>query len=146
MFIDCGDSIMLEKQPYDNVAGKYSINQNWSRWFERATTAINFSSTPSNTLILNAYDQIRVEAGIMRIEGASAGTTTLTSDPQITAGEDGQSLTVEGMSDTNKVKFVNGNGLQLSGGVDYEMGEGDVISFHYNKKRNIWIENSRSNN
>jgi len=82
----------------------------------------------------------------MRIEGASAGTTTLTSDPQITAGEDGQSLTVEGMSDTNKVKLVDGNGLQLAGGADYEMGEGDVISFHYNEIRNVWIENSRSNN
>jgi len=136
---------MLEKQPFDNIAGSYFINQKWSRWFERATHAINFSTTPSDTLVLAASDQIRVTTGIMRIKGSSVGTTTL-GYPQITVGEDGQSLTVECMSDTHKIKLVDGNGLQLAGGADYEMGEGDVISFHYNELRKLWIENSRSNN
>lgn len=137
---------MLEKQPFDKLAGSYDVNQNWSRWFERVTYSINFATAPSDTLILSASDQIRINSGLMRIEGASAGTTTLTSDPQITAGEDRQKLIVEGMSDTNIVQLVDGNGLQLVGGASFDAGEGDVISFHYNKSRNLWIENSRSNN
>jgi len=137
---------MLQDRPLDNIAEKLAVNPNWSRWFTQLTSKVNYGTPPSQTLDLSASSQIPATSTNMRIQGSSAGTTELTSNPQIVTGFDGQKITLEGMSDTNIIKVIDGNGLQLQGGAPFEMGLGDTITLHYNKSRDLWIENYRSNN
>ena len=137
---------MLEPRPQDKIAGEIEVNDNWSLWFNLLTDRINYGEPPSDTISLGASDQIRVNSSLMRIQASSAGTIQLTSNPQVTAGFDGQRITIEGMNDTNIIRIIDGNGLQLAGSASFDLGLGDTITLHYNKSRNIWIENYRSNN
>jgi hypothetical protein len=71
---------------------------------------------------------------------------TLGGNPTISAGFDGQEITLEGSDNVKTVTLNDGNGLQLQGGNSITLKNGDVIKLHYNSYRNIWIENYRSIN
>ena len=78
----------------------------------------------------------------MKIVG-SGGAIDITADPQISAGQEGDRITLEGTSDTNTVTLDNGTGLSLSSGYSMVLGVGDKITLVY--KDSTWVECSRFN-
>jgi hypothetical protein len=82
---------------------------------------------------------------LRRVEGETVlGLTEISTTPQISAGQDGQLLTIEGMNNDQKIALHNGDGLQLTGGNNIEIGLGDIIKLQYNKERDLWVELYRS--
>ena len=67
-------------------------------------------------------------------------------NPQIgiTSIPDGQIFTIVGTDDTNYVYLDHGTGLNLMGGIDCELGDGDKITFFYNAYVPVWDEIGRS--
>jgi hypothetical protein len=65
----------------------------------------------------------------IRILGS--GGIDVTADPQIAAGTLGQIIILQGTSDTDWVKFDDGTGMQLEGGVSFTMKEGDLLQLIY---------------
>ena len=95
----------------------------------------------SNGIILDENDRNILR----RVEGETGlGFTEISLSPQISAGQDGQLLTIEGMSNTEKIALHDGDGLQLTLGADIEIGLGDIIKLQYNKERDLWVELYRS--
>jgi len=74
----------------------------------------------------------------------NGGAVTLTSNPQIAAGTNGERKRLIGTNDTNTLTVVDGNGLALAGSASCTLGENDIIEFIY--YNSLWIETSRSNN
>jgi hypothetical protein len=76
------------------------------------------------------------------------GAVDITANPQInvSSATSGQVLMLICTSDVNTVKFDDGNGLQLAGGVSFTMGSGDVLCLTYNSTVGAWLEISRSDN
>jgi hypothetical protein len=101
--------------------------------------------TVSSTRNLQAANNLKAGRGVMKVAG-QGGAVTLTSNPQITGGTDGMKVTLLGTHDTNTLTFVDGNGLQLAGGANFTMGQGDVLELLYDAPRNVWVEISRSDN
>jgi len=84
---------------------------------------------------------------LVRIESNTLGAITLTANPQISAGGiDGQILTIEGMSASKTVEFIDGNGLKLAGGANFIVALNDVFVLRYNKNKDLWLEVTRSKN
>lgn len=79
----------------------------------------------------------------MNIVG-SPGAVTVTNNPQIVAGADKDRLTIRGTSNTNTVKFSNGTGLSLAGGLAAVLAEGDTLGLVYNYSTSVWTETSRN--
>lgn len=79
-----------------------------------------------------------------RYNGSSA--IDITADPQIADGFDGQVIKITGLSDTNTLTLDDATGLQLSGGVSFVLGVGDVIQLHYVSSLDLWVEDFRSDN
>lgn len=75
------------------------------------------------------------------IEG-SGGNVTITANPQIAAGTEGQILILEGEDDTKKVTINNGNGVHLHG--QAVIGDNDVLTLIYDTSDNEWKELSRN--
>ena len=103
------------------------------------------SSNPSATTNITAGGGITVTRAIMRIQG-SGGAVTVTANPEIAAGQDGQIVVLEGMSSTNTVKLTNGTGLRMAGGVSFTLDNGATITFIYDATNSVWTETSRSAN
>jgi len=140
---------MISPHPLENMQdkeGKEGLSANWDDWLIKLKDRINFGESPTETLFITAVAGITKLAGLIRIESATAGTVDITANPQIVAGHDGQFITIEGQSDPKSVKLDNGYGLQLAGGASFTIGLGDVIHFHFNLNRGLWIEDGRSNN
>lgn len=83
---------------------------------------------------------------LLRIKSATGNPITLTANPQISGGVDGQKVAVEGSDDTATVELVNGNGLKLAGAVSFILAKNDMIDFQYNATESLYIEKSRSKN
>lgn len=83
----------------------------------------------------NSYIKIQGSGGAIDITG---GVT------QIVAGIDGQELVLYGTSDANTVKFDDGDGLKLDGGVSFTMGNNSCLRLIYNSTGGFWREVSRS--
>ena len=83
-------------------------------------------------------------SGDMRYNGGSA--VTITANPQIAAGTDGQVIKIIGLSDTNTLTISTGNGLKLQAGIPFTIGAGDVIELTYVAALSVWVENYRSDN
>ena len=79
----------------------------------------------------------------MRVQG-NAGAVNISANPQIAAGQDGQVVIIQGKSNVNTVLFEDDNGLALSGGVSFTMGDRDTITFVYDAGDGLWIEIARS--
>lgn len=71
----------------------------------------------------------------------SPGAVDITANPQISATVKGDVLIIEGTSDSSTVKLDDGNGVQLSNGLSFTLGDGDVIGLTYDGSN--WIENFR---
>ena len=113
--------------------------KNYTMYGELARPTTQIMASKGIILDENDRDILR------RVKGeTSVGITQISISPQISTGQDRQLLTVEGMSDTQKIALHNGDGLELTGGTDIEIGLGDIIKLQYNKERSLWVELYRS--
>jgi hypothetical protein len=85
-------------------------------------------------------------ATILRITGNPGAVVIPNSTIQIAAGTAGQTLVLIGTSDANTVKFHNNDGLKLSQGVSFTLGQGDMLNLVYDATLGLWVELARSNN
>ena len=67
---------------------------------------------------------------------------TLTADPQIVAGTEGQQLTLYGVGST--VRISDGTGVALTGDRPYVIDSGSIITFFYTSGGAVWNETSRT--
>lgn len=98
--------------------------------------------TSSNTNI-TAGGGVTVTKSIMKVQG-SGGAVTLSANPQVADGSDGQLLVLKGLSDTNTITFIDGNGLSLTDGLSFTLGSKDTLTLIYDSGDDEWIEISRS--
>jgi hypothetical protein len=143
---------MIENHPQDAklTDGFFHTTEKFSDWFLKIKDHVNKGENPASTQDVNATVGVNIPSPVtnilIRIQSATSGSTDITADPQIAEGFDGQKITLEGMDDTKTVKLDNGTGLKLAGGASFTLGEDDVLVLHYNASKQLWIENSRSNN
>jgi hypothetical protein len=98
-----------------------------------------FTLNPSALTNITAVGGITVTNATMRIQGDGAP-VTITANPQIAAGTDGQLLYLQGQSDTNTVTIHDGDGLMLHSGSILIIGEHDYIVFQYDNNPGQWEE------
>lgn len=117
-----------------------------------ATTLSGPLFTPSSAIqTLAAGNTISPNARKARVAG-SGGAVTLTSTPTITnPAADGQDLIIMGTSDVNTITLqdksaLGGSNLNLAGGANVTLGEGDLIHLIWDSTLAGWYELSRSNN
>lgn len=103
----------------------------------------NFFIGMSDSISMGATDQITPSASDIRV-GSTGGAVTLTSDPQITDGENAQVITLFGDDNVNYVTLVAGQGLRLSANFDLRLA--DSITLKYLASFGDWVEISRSDN
>jgi hypothetical protein len=113
-------------------------------WFISAADKINGLDNGASPLqAISATGQIKPNSLVVVVT-SRGGAVTLTSDPQITAAQaDKVVLMIEGLSDTNTVTLVNGNGLSLAGAANFVIKNNSVIQLHYSFDKKLWIENFR---
>jgi hypothetical protein len=128
----------------------FHTSQHFSDWFLKLKDHVNKGENPADTQNINATVGVKIPSPVtnilIRIQSATSGSTDITADPQIAEGFDGQKITLEGKDDIKTVKLDNGTGLKLAGGTSFTLREDDVLVLHYNASKQLWIENSRSNN
>lgn len=118
----------------------------WNVWLNQLRNDVDFGKPPSSNTDITASIGIKLTHDIMRIQSATAGPITTTANPQISKGQDGQQIVLEGLDDVKTVTITNGNGLALAGGLSFVIGNNDVIGLIYNEAKNLWLEKHRSNN
>jgi hypothetical protein len=97
------------------------------------------------TLNASAVTNITAGGGItatnatMRVQG-DGGPITVTANPQIAAGTDGQFLFLHGSDDTNTVTIHDGDGLHLHSGSLLILGEHDHLMLQYDTTDSVWDE------
>lgn len=142
---------MIHPPPVDIeflINGKSDIN--WTDWFEDVEHHVNRGEVPRRTLEVEATVGILTESEgtnlLIRVISATSGNVNITANPQIEYGFDGQVITVAGTDNTRTVQLDNDDGLKLANGTSFILGEDDVITFHFNGNKKLWIEHTRSNN
>ncbi|NIN36632.1 MAG: hypothetical protein GTO60_16675 [Gammaproteobacteria bacterium] len=91
---------------------------------------------------LSTFSQVTPDRSYLRVLGDSP-LVELGTDPQIAYGIDGQQITIQGSSDTNRICLIDGRGLHLHGG-EIILGLYDAITLIFNQATNLWIEVSRN--
>ena len=106
-------------------------------------TAYNsIDSAKTRSVSLNVGKQIYFSNNYyMKVVGS--GAVDITADPQITAGSQGDILTIEGTSDTNTIRLDNGTGVELSTSF-YIIKNGSIITLVYDTTKSKWVEVSRN--
>ena len=97
--------------------------------------------TATDSSVANA-GAITVTKAIMKVK-SNAGIVTL-SDPQVAYGTDGQLVVLKGLSNTDAITFIDGNGLSLTDGLSFTLGNKDTLTLIYDSGDSEWIEVSRS--
>ena len=147
----------------DDIKENKSINMRLSSARNNATTttAVNTSTiftitaaggiTPSNSV--SSATTYSVGLGItptttisfsnsyyMKVVGN--GAINITADPQISVGQNGDKLTIEGTSDANYVLLEDGTGVELRNG-SMTLKNKSIISLVYDTTKSKWVEVSR---
>jgi len=105
--------------------------------------------SPSDTNVITSalgVTAAMIGKKVILIAGDGAGTTDISENPQIAFGQNGQEIVLIGTSDTDLVKFDNGNGLQLSAATSFTLGAGDIMQLIYVGSIGKWVEISRTDN
>jgi len=123
----------------DNEPALCNGTTNWSRITSRKIDTL--VSVVAGTGISSISDNSDV---IVPVESSTAGDTTITANPAIVAGHDGQRLTIIGTDNTKTVTFNDGNGLALDNGQSFTLGENDILELIY--YNSLWIEITRKDN
>lgn len=104
---------------------------------------LNTIYTTSPLISYAAADVIKPESTIMFVQG-SGGPVTLTSNPSIVDGINGQLILLIGRSDTNTLTITDGNGVQF-GAASRVLGLNDILMLIYEGTyANDWLEISFS--
>ncbi|MEK9208035.1 MAG: hypothetical protein AAB922_06105 [Patescibacteria group bacterium] len=108
----------------------------------------------SNWLVLGSIRrQVLAAASVIRPEGTicnviatvAGGAVTVTSDPSISPGDNGQVLILRGSSATDTITLTDGNGMLMAGNIT--LGLDDTITFYYDGLvNNKWVEIARNLN
>ena len=96
-----------------------------------------FTDIPTQVLLATAQINPSTTYPWIRISG-SGGSVDLTSDPQMTAGVQGQIQTIQCTS--NNVTIDDGTGFDLSAQGIFNMGSGAVLTCVYNTGNSVWVE------
>jgi len=142
---------MIRKHPQDAqvISANNQLDPHYSDWMSDLVDEANQGEIPLPTQEITADIGVQVPSPVnhltIRIKG-NGGAIDPTANPQISAGFDGQNITLEGMDDTNTVKLDDGDGLKLAGAASFTMSNNDIISLRYNAAKDLWIENYRSQN
>lgn len=99
---------------------------------------------PSAVQSLSVGSSIAVTTSIAKVIG-NGGAINLTSNPQITDGTDGQIIIIKGTNDTNTLTLDDGDGLSLTDGASFTLGNKDTMALMFDAGDDEWIEISRSN-
>lgn len=121
------------------------LSRVWDSWMTNVQNNVDFGKPPSSLAEITATGGIQVTTESMRIISSTAGNVTVTANPRITPMNDNAFLRLEGNDDTRTVTLADGNGLSLTGGTTVVLGNNDVIAFHFNKSKDLWVEDYRSN-
>jgi len=121
----------------------------WHDWFEDVQQEVNEGEIPTDTYNIDATLGVLIPMPTndlnIRMQSSTGGNTNITKNPQIEPGKfDGQRITAEGMDDIRTVQFDDGNGLKLIGGASATLKNSDLINFHWNAGKQLWIENYRA--
>lgn len=138
---------MLSPLPNDEILdSKGKFSRIWNVWIQNLQKLVNNGESASDVTEIVAADGIALGAHykITRIISSTAGNTTVTKNPQIAPGFDGQVGVIEGSDNTKTVTIANGNGILLKGPSPFAIGNNDVIQFHCNKSKDLWIEDYRN--
>ena len=98
--------------------------------------------------LVTAAGGITADYSYVKIAG-NAGAVTLTAIPQITVTgtlQDGQIVILKGTNDINTVTVIHGNGVTLESGVDFTLGNKDILQLIYDTADSEWVEITRSDN
>lgn len=118
----------------------------WQTYFNNSKNEINQGEPPSAIQSITAADGIKVTSqrtGItIRVASATAGNVTVTANPQVTPGFDGQLITIVGEDNVRTVTLNNGTGLALSAAIILK--ENTNLVLEYNANKSVWIEKSRA--
>ena len=98
-----------------------------------------FTLNPSAITNITAIGGITITNATMRVQG-SGGPVTITANPQIVAGTDGQLASIQGQSDTNTITIHDGDGLMLHSGSTLIIGNHDYIVMQYDATSSQWEE------
>lgn len=98
-----------------------------------------FTVNPSALTNITAGGGITITNATMRIQG-SGGPVTITANPQIVAGTDGQLAFIQGQSDSNTITIHDGDGLRLHSGSTLIIGDHDYIVMQYDGIADQWEE------
>ena len=121
------------------------LSRTWDVWFNNLINIVNQGDPPSSDTEVSASGGIKLVSHTMRIKSDTGNPIVLTANPQMSPGYDNQEVKIEGLSDTATVQIINGNGFALNGGANFTVKNNSVLIVHFNKSKNLWIENSRSN-
>ncbi len=110
--------------------------------FEHLIDGFNISST-NDQLDIAVFNQISSNSAVKNISSnTGTGNITLTSNPQITQGVDGQQLIIVGNSDTDTITLTNNNGLILSN--SFTATTTTSLYLLYLTSKSKWIEVART--
>jgi len=123
----------------------WPIQKNLDKIEQNVNNLLNGVKEPSVVTSLTAAGGLTITGPVMLVQG-SGGAVTITANPQIPAGTDGQTLTIIGQNDTNTVTFTDGNGLQMQAGQSFTLGSGDVLTLIYDKGLALWLDRGREDN
>src|SRR3990167_1348009 len=103
-----------------------------------------WSTSPK--VILAAGSVIKPESTVMNVTATvGGGAVTLTSNPSIADGINGQILVLRGSHATDTITLTDGNGMLLAG--DVTLGLNDTITLYYDAVvTNDWVELARNLN
>jgi len=139
-------------------AGDFAVNTN-QLYVDTSTARVGINTTvPGASLSINGSTAFVAAAATTLLTGAiainpsksyirvggNAGAITMTANPQISPGVDGQIIILKGTSNTNTVNLLNTNGLTMTDGNDFALGNKDMIKFIYDAVDGQWIELFRS--
>lgn len=137
-WIDIGDTSIWER------TGSTVSLETAGDTLDLSNSAVTIESVASLLSVVAATGIATVADRIIPVESSTAGDSTVTANPAIVAGTNGQRLTIIGTDDTKTVTFDDGNGLALDNGQSITLGENDVLELvFYNS---LWIETTRKDN
>jgi hypothetical protein len=133
-------------QHNDLIDPRGKLTSPWKTYFNNLKNEVNLGEAPADIQQVTASKSIKVgsqRTGItIRVVSASAGNVTVTANPQVESGFDGQLITIVGEDNTRTVTLNDGTGLKLSGTIVLK--ENTNLVLEYNAHKSVWIEKSRA--
>lgn len=124
----------------ETIAGLATIATNILAAINELKFKIDSVGTPTSYL---AAETITDSERNLPVSG-NGGAVILTSNPQITIPANGVEKRLRGTDDVNTLTVVNGNGLRLENGLNFTLGNKDIIDFV--SDGSVLIETYRSDN